>query len=169
MARFALLVTSDRVYRGEREDEVTPLVQEVLESRGHLLAYRAVVPNDPWVIRRRLVEALTWADVVLVTGGTGPSPRDVSVDVVESLAEKRLPGLGEEHRRRSRERVGFGALVSRTGGYIVGGRLVYVSPGSPDAVRLALEILLEGVEHLVAQARGAPHRPACPHGGGGTH
>ena len=168
MARFALVVTSDRVYRGEREDEVTPLVEEILESRGHVLAYSVVAPNDPLVIRRRVVEAVSRADVVLVTGGTGPSPRDVSVDVVEALADRVLPGLGEEHRRRSRERVGFGALVSRTGGYVVGGSLVYVSPGSPDAVRLALEIILEGVDHLVPQLRGEPHRSHCP-GRGDTH
>ena len=157
MARWALVVTSDRVFYGEREDRVTPLVSRRLEEEGHVLAYKAVVPNDPVLIRRAVVEAASWAPLVLVTGGTGASPRDVSVDVVESLADKKLPGLGEEFRRRSLASAGPRALLSRAEAFIVGGSLVFVSPGSPDAVRTALELLVEVDEHAVRELEGRGH------------
>jgi len=160
--RLALVVTSDRVYRGEKRDEVTPLVEEWARARGVVLSWRTVVPNDPVRIRRAVARAVTHGEVVLVTGGTGLSPRDVSVDVVEGLAWKRVPGLGEEHRRRSMERVGARALLSRASGYVVGASLVFVSPGSPDAVQVSLSLLEEAGAHFAEQARGG-------RGHGGKH
>ncbi|MCE4600040.1 MAG: molybdenum cofactor biosynthesis protein MoaB [Desulfurococcales archaeon] len=157
MAWFALVVTSDRVYRGEKEDRLTPLAREYLEEMGHLLAYRRVVPNNPFMIRQAVVDAASRADVVLVTGGTGLSKRDVSIDVLEAIADRRVPGFGELHRMRSVESVGLRATLSRASAYMIGGTLVAVSPGSPDAVRVSLEILAEIAGHVRDMARGKSH------------
>ena len=159
--RLALVVTSDSVYRGEKEDRVTPLVEDYAARRGAVLAYRRVVPNDPQAIADAVAEAASRADIVIVTGGTGISPRDVTVDAVSRLSTREVPGFGEEHRRRSLQRVGPAALLSRATAYVVGGALVLLSPGSPDAVSVTLQILDEIAGHAVEQLRGGGHGRAC--------
>lgn len=152
--RVALVVTSDRVSKGLAEDKLTPLVRSIVEKEGHILIWSAIVPNNPQDIRRAVLEAASWAGLVLVTGGTGPGPRDLSVETVREVAEKELPGLGELHRHISMESVGYAAFLSRTTAFVVGESLVMVSPGSPDAVEKALEILLTVGSHAVGAIRG---------------
>ncbi len=154
--RWALVVTSDAVKQGRRRDEVTPLVMKLLGRAGHRLVYHTVVGNNEAEIQYRVLQAIVEAkaDVVLVTGGTGPRPRDVSVDAVEKLATRSLPGLGELFRRLSAESIGLRAYLSRASAYIVHGSLVVVSPGSPQAVELMLEkVLLPVVGHIVYELR----------------
>lgn len=159
MADFSLVVTSDRVYKGEKEDKITPMVKAALDASGHRLVYWSIAPNDPEKIREAVGEACRRARIVLVTGGTGISPRDVSVDVVAGIAERELPGFGEAHRRLSWESVGPRAVLSRASAFILpGGCLVAVSPGNPDAVRVALEILVPIADHAVDQLSGRPHK-----------
>jgi len=157
MARVALVVTSDSVYRGVKEDRVTPLVRERLARSGHELVYSRVVPNEKQVIEEAIREACSRARVVLVTGGTGISPRDVSVDVVRSMSTREVPGFGELHRRLSFEKIGARAALSRASAFIVGECFVAVSPGNPDAVEVALDILEGMVDHIVEQLEGKPH------------
>ncbi|MCE4625219.1 MAG: MogA/MoaB family molybdenum cofactor biosynthesis protein [Desulfurococcales archaeon] len=152
--RVALVVTSDRVSKGLAEDKLTPLVRSAVEEEGHVLIWSTIVPNKPHDIRRAVLEAASWANIVLVTGGTGPGPRDLSVETVREVAEKELPGLGELHRLESRESVGHAAFLSRTTAFVVGESLVMVSPGSPDAVEKALKILLDIGSHAVGAVRG---------------
>ncbi len=152
--RFGLVVTSDRVSRGLASDKITPMVRSVLSEAGHVLAYAAVVPNSVPAIRRRILEAAARSDVVLVTGGTGPGPRDVSIEAVRLVARKELPGLGLLLAERSRRVVGDKALLSRTSAFVVGESLVMVTPGAPDAVEIALDILLEHAGHVVNAIRG---------------
>lgn len=156
LPRLALIVTSDSVYSGRRSDEITPLVVERVKNVFELVASR-LVPNRVEEIRAAVLEYSRIADVILVTGGTGLSPRDVTIEALESIASKRVPGLGEEHRRRSYERVGARALMSRSEGFMVGGALTLASPGNPDAVGIALDILAEVVEHCLEDIRGLGH------------
>ncbi len=153
--RFGLLVTSDRVLRGETEDRVTPLVEAMVRDAGHVLTRRLVAGNDLYTIMRDVLILVTDAnvDAVIVTGGTGPRPRDVSVDAVSRIADRALPGFGEEFRRRSLQRIGINAILSRAAAFLVAGKPVFVLPGSPDAVETGLGIILEVIGHLVYEAR----------------
>ena len=157
MATVALVITSDRVFRGEKQDEVTPLVRDLVSKAGHTVTYREVVPNDIVAIRRAVERAVSMADLVIVSGGTGPSPRDLSIEAVEPMASKRLPGFGELFRLRSFDEVGYGAILTRAEAYVVGSSLVVVTPGSPSAVRLAVQLVLPILGHALEQIRGAPH------------
>jgi molybdenum cofactor biosynthesis protein B len=157
LAWFALVVTSDRVFKGEKEDKITPLVREYLQSQDHILVYTKIVPNDPVLIRQAILEAASRAHVVLVTGGTGLSKRDITVDVAEKIAARKVPGFGEYHRQLSRESVGLRSLLSRVSAYMIGGTLIMVSPGNPDAVRVSLEILNEVADHIRDMAKGLSH------------
>jgi molybdenum cofactor biosynthesis protein B len=161
MVDWSLVVTSDRVYRGEKRDEITPLVEEELRKAGHTLSYKVVVPNDISRIRLEVVKACERAPIVLITGGTGISPRDVSVDAVSTIASSRVPGFGEAHRRLSWEEVGERSMLSRADAFIVNvGRrcFVAISPGNPNAVSVALRLLIPVAEHIVEQLEGRPHR-----------
>ncbi len=157
VVELAVVVTSDRVYRGEKEDRVLQLLREPGISERVKLVYYTVVPNDPVVIREKVLEAARASRLVLVTGGTGVSPRDISVDVVRSIASKELPGFGELHRRLSMEEIGFRAILSRASAFIVDRSLVAVSPGSRGAVRLAVEILYNIYNHLIEELEGMGH------------
>ncbi len=154
MVKLALIITSDSVYKGLKADEITPLVAS--DSRFELV-FSKIIPNDISEIRMSVLEASKVADVILITGGTGVSHRDVTIEAVESIASKRIPGLGEEHRRRSYLKVGARALISRTEGFIVGNTLVFASPGNPDAVKIALDIVAEVAEHCLEVLRKGGH------------
>ncbi|MCE4598892.1 MAG: molybdenum cofactor biosynthesis protein MoaB [Desulfurococcales archaeon] len=157
---LALIVTSDRVYRGEKHDEVRPVVEELIKNKhaNLKLVYYRVVPNKHSYIRNAVLEAVEASDLVIVSGGTGISPRDVSIEAVAPLARKEIPGFGELHRRLSMEQIGPRALLSRTAAYIIGNSLVAVTPGNPQAVKLALDILSQVIEHATEEIRGKGHR-----------
>jgi molybdenum cofactor biosynthesis protein B len=152
--RFGVVVTSDRVYRGEAEDRVIPLVKKKIENKNYILSFSTIVPNNKRSIREAVLKAVAKSDIVLVTGGTGPGPRDVSVEAISGIARKMIPGIGELHRRLSLGEVGSRAFLSRTSAYVVGESLVMVSPGSPSAVELSLQVLLEVGSHAVGAIRG---------------
>ena len=157
MARFSLVITSDRVYSGEKKDEITPMAEKALKEAGHELVFKTLVRNEEKEILGAIKKATEVSDIVLVTGGTGISPRDISVDAAKLLAKDTLPGFGEFHRSRSLSEIGYKALLSRAAAFIVGKSIVAVSPGSPSAVKIALEILIPIADHARDQLNGVPH------------
>ena len=132
------------------------LIQEKLESQGHAVLERGIVQDEPEAIRREVLRAVTRpeVDVVVVTGGTGVSARDVTPETGEPLLEKILHGYGELFRMLSFEEIGASALLSRALAGTVRGKVVFVTPGSSGAVRLAMDrLILPEVCHLVGQLR----------------
>jgi molybdenum cofactor biosynthesis protein B len=131
------------------------LVQELLQGGGHEVLDRIIVRDDAGAIAKALRKALSVEDVraVLLTGGTGVAPRDVTPDAVEPLLERVVPGFGEIFRSLSYEDIGSAALLSRALAGIAAGRVVFVVPGSRGAVRLAMEkLILPEIGHLAAEA-----------------
>lgn len=131
------------------------LAEELLSSGGHPVVSRTVVPDDPAAIEAALRELLAREDVraVVLTGGTGVAPRDVTPDTVEPLLERVLPGFGELFRMLSYEEIGSAALLSRALAGLASGRVVFVLPGSRGAVRLAMErLVVPELGHLAGEA-----------------
>ncbi len=158
---FSIIVVSDSVYSGSKEDVSGEKARLILGKRGYKVIGKIIVPNDPKLILKALREASGIADAVLLIGGTGPSPRDITIDVVENVAWRKLPGFGEIFRYESYRSIGYRAITSRAGLYILyDGVPVAVLPGSPDAVETGLKILLEIIDHLVEETRRyeGPHR-----------
>jgi molybdenum cofactor biosynthesis protein B len=115
-----------------------------------------VVPDDVSAIRRavRHLLGLSGVDVVVLTGGTGFSPRDVTLDAVLPLFDQTIDGFGELFRALSYHQVGAAAMLSRAAGGLVGDKAVFLLPGSPKAVSLAMEkLILPEAGHLLSQAR----------------
>ena len=131
------------------------LVQKLLEGAGHPVVDRVVVRDEPHLIARAVREGLAAEGVsaLILTGGTGVAPRDVTPDAVEPLLERVVPGFGEIFRALSYDDIGTAALLSRALAGIAAGRVVFVLPGSRGAVRLAMEkLILPEIGHLAAEA-----------------
>jgi molybdenum cofactor biosynthesis protein B len=153
---LAVLTVSDT--RTLANDTSGALIVELTEAAGHRVVERAIVPDEPQFMRPLLE---TYADrgdleAVLVTGGTGISPRDQTYETISALLTKTLPGYGELFRMLSYAEIGPACILSRAVGGLMGDLVVLVMPGSRAAVRLALErIILPELPHLVREARKA--------------
>jgi molybdenum cofactor biosynthesis protein B len=127
-----------------------------LVTAGHALAHREIVPDEPDNIRPLLVSLSDRDDIdaILITGGTGIASRDRTYETVLELLDKPLPGYGEIFRMLSYQEIGPAAILSRAVGGLIGRTLLLTMPGSPAAVRLAMEkIIVPELPHLVREAR----------------
>lgn len=151
---FAIVTASDS--RDATTDRGGPLLADLATAAGHLLAASRLVPDDAAALAGAVRAALAEpaVDVVLVTGGTGPAPRDVTVEAIRPLFEKELPGFGELFRALSFAEIGAAAMLSRATAGVARGKAIFLLPGSPAALSLAMErLVLPEIAHLVAQAR----------------
>ena len=152
--RFAVITISDT--RTEKTDKGGPYLVERLTEAGHEVTRRGIVRDEPEEIEAEVRAAVLAPDVdlVLTTGGTGISPRDRTVPTLEALFASSIPGFGELFRALSYAEIGSAAILSRATAGLIGGKVVAALPGSPKALRLALDdILLKEVGHLVSQTR----------------
>lgn len=151
--RLCILTVSDT--RTLDTDDSGRLIRELCEAAGHAIADHRVVPDDPDGVRAALESLLGREDsqAVLVDGGTGISGRDRTYEAVASLLEKRIDGFGELFRSLSFAEIGPAAMLSRAVAGTVSGKPVFCMPGSPNAVRLAMErLILPEIGHAVAEA-----------------
>ena len=130
-------------------------IADLLVAAGHEVAGRAIVKDDPDLVRGTIERQLVAADVqaIITTGGTGITSRDSTYEAVSALLQKRLDGFGELFRMLSYEQIGPAAMMSRACAGLVAGRIIVSLPGSDAAVRLALEkLLIPELGHMVQQA-----------------
>ncbi len=148
--RFGILTVSDRSSRDERPDLSGPVLVEIVQSQGWDVVDTLIVPDDMDVLRDTLI---LWADssemdLILTTGGTGFSPRDITPEATRFVVDKLAPGLAEAMRSVSLE-VTPHAMLSRAIAGIRGRVLIINLPGSPKAARENLEVLLPVLGHAV--------------------
>jgi len=126
---------------------------ELLLQAGHRLLAREMVPDEPERIRETVLRLQQVADVILITGGTGIARRDQTFETISQLLDKPLPGYGELLRMLSYQEIGPAAMLSRSIGGVVGRTVVLTMPGSPAAVRLAIDkLILPEMGHMVREA-----------------
>jgi len=131
------------------------LLAERLERAGHPVVGREITRDEPTAILAALDAALAREEVaaVLLTGGTGVAPRDVTPEAIAPRLDRVIPGFGELFRALSYQEIGSAALLSRALGGIAAGRVVLALPGSRAAIELALEkLVLPELGHLAAEA-----------------
>ena len=152
--RIAVLTISDT--RTPETDTGGDTIEELMRGAGHEVVERDIVRDEVSSLRAKLVDLLARPDVdaVITTGGTGVSARDTTYEVVDRMLEKRLDGFGEIFRMLSYEEIGAAAFLSRAVAGAVGTKFVACLPGSRNAVRLAVEKLLNPeVSHVVFELR----------------
>jgi molybdenum cofactor biosynthesis protein B len=158
--RVATITSSDT--RTEADDEGGKVLGERLREAGFVVVSHAIVREDPGALTRAVTERLRKRDVdaIVITGGTGVSPRDRTLEAFLPLCEKLIDGFGEAFRRLSWDEIGPKAILSRAAAGTTGGKVIVALPGSVNAVRL-------GVDQLLAPT--LAHACALAQGKGGTH
>lgn len=161
--KAAVLTLSDKGSRGEREDLSGPALERWLAEKQVQVVRKAVIPDDVVTISATLAK---WADegtadLILTTGGTGVSPRDVTPEATLVVVEREIPGFGEAMRRASAAKTPH-ALISRAVAGIRGKCLIINLPGSPRGAVENLEAVWAAVPHAVAKIQGDPEDCAAP-------
>ena len=154
---FGIVVVSDRVYKGEREDTSGVLAERMITEIGHEVRAFKIIPNSKDAILNTLEELLDIVDLIVFIGGTGVGPNDITVDTVAEVSDRYIPGFGELFRFETYKKHGPFAILSRAGMWIYKRVIVAVTPGSPDAVETASKLILPVAPHLVMEAKGLRH------------
>jgi molybdenum cofactor biosynthesis protein B len=141
--------------RPERAEDVSgKLIWDMLDAQGHKILRYALLPDDFEVISRTIKDALySEADMIITSGGTGLTPKDLTIEAVAPLLEKEMPGFGELFRHKSFSHIGNAAMLTRALGGVARGKGVFCLPGSPNAAKVALELLVPEIGHIVKHAR----------------
>jgi molybdenum cofactor biosynthesis protein B len=149
----AVIIISDS--RTEQDDESGKLIKQRLAENGHKVVSYGILKNDKATIRAKIEELVGQAElqVIITSGGTGASHRDVTVDAIEPMLEKRLDGFGELFRHLTYQEIGTGSILSRAVAGVIKDKVILCFPGSVTAATLAMDkIILPEIGHLVREA-----------------
>lgn len=155
-AKAAVITVSDRSHGGLRHDASGPLLAALLSELGFVVSDVVVVPDEVVAIAAAVQSAASEHDVVVTTGGTGLSPRDVTPEAVHPLLDKEIPGIAEALRLENRSAVPT-TILSRAVAGTIGGCVVVTLPGSTGGVKDGAAVLAPVIGHAVAQVRGGDH------------
>ncbi len=161
--RYAILTVSTSRYvkygstdRPERaEDASGKLIWGMIQVQGGEVVHYELIPDDIEMIRHALKNCLySEADVLIFTGGTGLSPTDVTIESVTPYLEKEITGFGELFRQKSIDQIGNAVMLTRAIAGVARKKAIFCLPGSPNAVKLALEIMLPEMGHIIKHIKG---------------
>ena len=151
--KIAIVTVSDT--RTLETDTSGLLIDQISTQAGHEVAWRKIVRDEPAEILNVIAESQSDPSIqaILITGGTGISPRDQTVETLENLFTKTIPGYGELFRWLSYQEIGPSCILSRATAGLIGHRVALLMPGSRAAVKLAMEkIIVPELPHLVREA-----------------
>ncbi len=159
--RIGILTISDRSFHGERMDQSGPALVKALSDRGWLVVKTAILPDETDQVQKMLID---WADggqmdVILTTGGTGFSPRDITPEATQAIIERPTPGLAEAMRHASLQ-ITPHAMLSRAIAGIRSRTLIVNLPGSPSAASENLSVIAPVLPHAIQLLREEPSAEA---------
>ncbi|MFQ6129886.1 MAG: molybdenum cofactor biosynthesis protein B [Candidatus Hadarchaeaceae archaeon] len=156
--RLAVLVVSDSraaaMREGRDEDITGKLIEQRAREAGHETT-RLIVPDDAREIKKTVQKFIAdkKIDAVITAGGTGIARRDITIETLSPLFEKELPGFGEILRRKGYEMVGMAALLTLATAGLIKRKPVFCLPGAPNAVGVAMGLILPELGHVIKHAR----------------
>ncbi len=156
--KAVVITVSDRVSRGQAEDRSGPSLCERIENESGEIISRACVADEIKEIQSVILHSIEkyHPNFILTTGGTGLSPRDVTPEAIEQIAQRKISGFGELLRQDGAKHIPT-AWLSRSTACVVQGTLVVALPGSSNACREAMDVLLPILKHAVHTLRGGNH------------
>ena len=148
MKRVAIITSSDMGFQGKREDLSGPAIREIVEKNGYEVVSMDILPDDRQMLSERMKEIAdsNAAELILTTGGTGFSPRDIMPEATEDIVDRRVPGIPEAMRAYSMT-ITKRAMLSRATAGIRKKTLIINLPGSPKAVKESLEYIIDALGH----------------------
>ena len=155
MIKVAMITISDKGARGQREDISKKAIEKILEKLETDVIWYSIVPDEMSSIKSALIEAIEvhQADLVLTTGGTGFSRRDITPEATRAVIEKIVPGISEIIRIESFKKTPH-AILSRAIAGIRGKSLIINLPGSPKGVQESLGVILKALPHGIDILKG---------------
>ncbi len=155
LAIAVFTVSSSRFQAKGTSDESGTLIVKTLKNVGHDVADYRILDDDPKMIASEVMRSVQSQGInaVILTGGTGLSRKDVTMEALTTLFEKTIPGFGEIFRYESYRKVSTAAYLSRATAGIISGKPVFCLPGSPEAVALGMKLILPEISHMVFVAR----------------
>jgi molybdopterin adenylyltransferase len=157
MFRVVVLTISDRGSKGEREDSSGPLIREMIQNLPAEVIHYEIIPDEKEIIIEALKKSADQmkADLIVTTGGTGLSPRDVTPEATLKVIEKEVPGFSEAMRTESLKKTPH-AMISRAICGVRGSSLIVNLPGSPKSVKENLSVILPALPHALSKLKGDP-------------
>ncbi len=155
--KAGILTISDKSSRNERIDESGPAVRELLAGIGITVEKYEIIPDEMDLIKLKLISYSDKIklDIIVTTGGTGVSPRDLTPDATLAVIDREIPGFAEVMRMESFKKTPH-ALISRAVAGVRGNTLIINLPGSPKGAKENLEIILKTIPHTVSKIQGDP-------------
>ncbi|MDZ4245982.1 MAG: MogA/MoaB family molybdenum cofactor biosynthesis protein [Dehalococcoidia bacterium] len=163
MIKVGIITVSDKGYKGEREDLSGKIIAEMVrEVGGEVISY-ALIPDEKEIISNTIIDYVEKKalDLIVTTGGTGVSPRDVTPEATKEVLDKEIPGMGEAMRLKGLETTPH-AMISRALAGVRKRSLIVNLPGSPSGVRENLGAILMAIPHAIAKIQGDPAECAPP-------
>lgn len=146
--RVGIITSSDKGSKGEREDQSGATIREIVESKGYVVSSSCILPDEKEILEEEMIRLSDndVVDLILTTGGTGFSERDVTPEATLNVIDRQAPGISEAIRSYSMT-ITKRAMLSRGVSGIRKKTLIINLPGSPKAVKESLEYIIDTLEH----------------------
>lgn len=148
----AVVTMSDRASKGEYEDRSGKILSKSLEFLGASIGDYKILPDDEATLKAHITSLIGKVDVIFTTGGTGLAPRDITPDVISSMADYEVAGIGELLRSSAADHV-LSTWISRSSAYVIADTLIICLAGSTGAVKDGIEVLKNLIPHAVAHVQ----------------
>lgn len=153
MITVAVLTLSDKGSKGEREDSSGPLMREFMKKIQAEVLHYDILPDEKAIIKQKLIQYAEKVDLILTTGGTGLSPRDITPEATLEVIDRQVPGIAEAMRLEGLKKTSR-AMLSRAVAGVRGKCLIINLPGSPKAVSEGLSAIVDVIPHAIEKIKG---------------
>ena len=160
MIKVAVLTLSDKGSKGLRKDTSGLAIERLIKKIDAKVISSDILPDEKPLIKKKLIALCKKADLILTTGGTGVSPRDVTPDATREVIKQEIPGIAEAMRLKGLKKTPF-AMISRAVAGVRGRTLIINLPGSPMAVKENLSTILSILPHTIDKIKGSTAECAC--------